>query len=107
MSRFPLQSETITVRGEPITVRELTSKQKGQWAKAVQADVYCAPYFLASLVCDPPVTAEEAEGWPSQIIEQVVEITRRLSGMADDEKKDDARAADAVPDSTGARAISH
>lgn len=107
MSRFPLQSETITVRGEALTVRELTSKQKGVWAQAVQADVYCAPYVLASLVCDPPVTAAEAETWPSQIIEQVVEITRRLSGMVDAEKKDDARAAHDVQDSTGARAISH
>lgn len=88
MSRFTLQSEQIEVRGQLITVRELTSKQKGQWAKRVSEDTYCAPYVLVSLVTDPPVTVEEAETWPAQIVEQVVEIARRLSGMdgGDDEK---------------------
>jgi len=89
MSRFPLKSETITVREQSLTVRELSSKQKGEWAKAVTEDKFRAPGKLCSLVCDPPVTEEEAADWPSDIVEQVVDIARRLSGMAgDDEKKD-------------------
>lgn len=106
MSRFKLLSETIEIRGEPVTVHELSSKQKSIWARAVKQDLYCAPYVLASLVCDPPVSAEEAETWPSQIIEQVVSIASRLSGMEDDEEKHAvARAADDVPDGVSARAI--
>jgi len=86
MSRFTLQSETIEIRGQTLTVRELTDKQKGQWAKAVSDDVYCAPSMLVSLVCYPPVTIEEAADWPSQITAQVVTIAQRLSGMGGDEK---------------------
>jgi hypothetical protein len=79
----------INVRGESITVRELTYKQKKQWARAVQEDMYCAAYVLASMVCDPPVTQEEAEDWPAQVLEHVVEVATRLSGM-DDKKEGDA-----------------
>lgn len=88
MSRFILKSEIIDVRGQQLTVRELTDKQKGQWAKAVKNDVYCAASMLVSLVCDPPVTIEEAADWPAAITEQVVGVAQRLSGMGDDEKND-------------------
>jgi hypothetical protein len=89
MSRFTLISETIEVRGQQITVRELTSKQKGDWAKAAQADVYSAPYMLVALVCEPGVSADEAAGWPADVVERIVDVARRLSGMdSDDEKKD-------------------
>ena len=83
MSRFQLKSETIDVRGTSITVREMTYKQKAQWARAVQEDMYCAPYVLASMVCHPPVTTEEAEEWPAQVLEEIADIARRLSGMED------------------------
>lgn len=89
--RFPLRSETITVRGETITVHELSTKQKREWAKAVQADGFMAVPSLCALVCDPPVTVEQADEWPSEITEQVVEIARRLSGLQkkdEEEKKD-------------------
>jgi hypothetical protein len=81
MSRFKLQSEVLDVRGAQITVRELTYKQKAAWARAVQEDMYCAPYVLAAMVCDPPVTKEEAEDWPAQVLEQIADVARRLSGM--------------------------
>lgn len=84
--RFALKSETIEIRGEQLTIRELTDRQKGQWAKAVKEDVYCAASMLVSLVCDPPVTQDEAAEWPSQITEQVVAVAQRLSGMGDDAK---------------------
>lgn len=86
MSRFPLASETIEVRGQQLTIRELTSKQKGEWVKAVEGNHYAAPYMLAAAVCDPPVTPEEAQQWPAQIIEQVCDVARRLSGMLDEKK---------------------
>ncbi len=84
--RFELKAETLEVRGQTITVRELTQKQKAEWAKRVTDDRYCAPHVLVSLVVEPQVTAEEAADWPAQIIEQVVEVARRLSGMDGDEK---------------------
>lgn len=90
MSRFPLKAETIEARGSSITVRELTYKQKVSWAKAVQEDMYCAPSLLASMVCHPAVSAEEAEDWPAQVLEQIADVARRLSGM-EDKKEDTAK----------------
>ena len=85
MSRFTLNSECIHVRGQELTIRELTYKQKKQWALAVQEDMYSAPYVLAAMVCDPPVTQEEAQDWPAQVLEHVVDVARRISGMDDKE----------------------
>lgn len=78
--RFPINSESVEIRGQRFTVRELTYKQKKLWAKAVQADMYCAPYVLAAMVCD--VSEEVAEDWPAQVLEEVADIARRISGMA-------------------------
>ncbi len=88
MSRFPLKSETIVVRGETITVSELSTKQKREWAKAVQADGFMAVPSLCALVCNPPVTVEQADEWPSEISEQVVDIARRLSGLKQDDEEE-------------------
>lgn len=91
MSRFELISQTITVRGQTLTIRELSQKQKAEWAKRVVEDRFSAPYVLVSLVVDPPVTPEEANDWPSQVVEQVCEVARRISGMSDDAGEDDAK----------------
>lgn len=89
---FELQSETITVRGQQLVVTELSQRKKALWAKAVMEDRFSAPYVLVSLCVSPAVTPEQANDWPSSIVETVVEVARRLSGMKDDpaadEKKD-------------------
>lgn len=86
MSRFPLKFEVISVRGQDVRVNELTSKRKGQWARAVAEDHYCAPYVLATLVCDPAPTLQEAEDWPADVIEQIAEVAQRLSAREGAEK---------------------
>jgi hypothetical protein len=84
MSRFPLQSKQIEVRGEKITVRELSHKAKAEWSKRVQEDRYSALPVFASLVVDPPVSPDEADAWPAEVLEQIYEAGRKLSGMDTD-----------------------
>lgn len=81
MSRFAFRSEVVDVRGVSVTVRELTFRQKADWAKRATEDPLCAPYVLLSLVMDPPVDAEEAAEWPADVVEDLVEVARRVSGM--------------------------
>jgi hypothetical protein len=84
MSRFPLRSQQIEVRGEKITVRELSHKQKAEWSKRVQEDRYSALPVFASLVVDPPVSADEADAWPAEVLEQIYDIGQKLSGIETD-----------------------
>lgn len=93
MSLFPLNSETIEVRGKTITVRELTYKEKSDWVKRVEEDQFCAPAALVAIVVTPSISEEEAAGWPAQIIEQIVDVARRVSGFPDREpdSKNDSR----------------
>lgn len=89
--QFELISEQITVRGQTLTVREMSQKQKAEWVKAVTADRFSAPYVLVSLTVEPSVTPEQANEWPSLVIEQVVQVARRLSGMDVDDEDEPAK----------------
>lgn len=88
MSKFNCKEETIDIRGQEVTVRELTAKQRAKWAKDAGADKFLGPAMLVSLSCvSPKFTLEEALEEPTEVIERITEIAMRLSGMGD-EKKD-------------------
>jgi hypothetical protein len=108
--KFQLRTETIQVRGESILVRELTAGQKARWAEEAERNKFEIQYRLAALTSvDPPLTAEQAQELPSEVIEAICNCAMRLSGMdkEDPKKKPDVPGVVSVPSGPGLGAHTH
>jgi hypothetical protein len=86
--KFKLKESAVTVRGETMTIRELTHAERLSWVKAATADKYVGPSLLISLgVTDPKTTEAEAGEWPAEVVTTVSEAIMALSNM--NTKKED------------------
>lgn len=82
MSKFELKTRTFQVRGQDVTVRELTQAQRNTFTEMVQADRYRGPALLVSLgLVFPVLTEEEAKEEPADAMQEIVSAIMDLSNM--------------------------
>lgn len=90
MSRFALKESTLTIREQSVRVRELTQGERSELVKVVTEDKFRGPAFLVSVGCiDPKFSEEEARQEPADVIKEIADTIRDLSGMGDKEAKKD------------------
>jgi hypothetical protein len=92
MSKFKLKEATFPVRGQSVTVRELTQGERNDWVKATQEDRYRTFAFLMSKCCiTPSFTEEEACQEPTDVADVIVDKILKLSGIRKEDVEPDTQ----------------
>lgn len=82
MSRFALKEEKVEIRGQQITVRELTHAQGVEVFKARDSDASRFAALLVSLsVIEPAMTEDEAKAEPREVVSELFDVALRVSGF--------------------------
>jgi hypothetical protein len=80
-----LKSETVEVRGETVTVRELTAGQRIELLEVFRENAAAAMTQVCAMAAvedgAPIFTAEEAEHLPPDVVDAIASTALRLSGM--------------------------
>jgi|SRR5580698_10665422 hypothetical protein len=104
---FKLKETTMTIRDQELRVKELTHAERLQWMQIAQADRLDGPAMLVVLgvISEPPLTKEEVQGWPGEVVTEVSAKVMELSGM-NRQKEPNTRGAVPVPANSGDGAAS-
>lgn len=81
MSKFPLRTKVIEVRGQKVTVRELTHAERKEFLEVFKTrDAY--PYLMSKCAVEPTWTEEEVPQESSEIIIAICDAGLELSGLS-------------------------
>jgi hypothetical protein len=88
-----LKTEEIEVRGQKLTIRELSLSSRGKLIEATKKDPVATAAVIVELCLlgddgNPMLTRADCQQLPSDVVEQIAEHAMRLSGMKVAEKKD-------------------
>ena len=82
-----LNSEVVEVRGESVTVRELTAGQRVDLIGAFRDNPAKAMALICAMTAledgSPLFTGEEADQLPPDVVDKIANVALRLSGMGD------------------------
>lgn len=82
---FDLIRKKVTVRGQPVCVREWTAGERGQFIKQRADDpVRALHYLVATCTVEPALTVEQAEGIPAEALDELVAVILPLCGLKDE-----------------------
>ena len=79
---FALRTESLEVRGQRLTVSELTSGARVQWVRTTrESPDESAPLLVSLCLLEPTATVDDVKGWPAEVLDEVAEAIMRVSGM--------------------------